>query len=212
MKNAFCIDKRVISGARFLRLSATAQSLYMHLNADADDDGIVEAFATINKVRANEQDLIQLVQSGFLIILNQSELIAYITDWVRNNKGLDIRWHRQSEYLFLLAEVCPDAKVYVSIANSGKKTKMLTTAKEAIVINNTNKNIIPTHENHTRTPEKHMLKIRQDNNNNKLLSCLDNSNIYTCPVCDGKGTVDNLICPTCNGAGEITYKIKERSK
>lgn len=128
MKNAFCISKQVISGARFLRLSATAQSLYMHLNADADDDGVVEAFATINKVRANEQDLIQLVQSGFLVILNQNELIAYITDWVRNNKGLD------------------------------------------------------------------------------------NSNIYTCPVCDGKGTVDNLICPTCNGAGEITYKIKERSK
>ena len=93
MKNAFCISKQVISGARFLRLSATAQSLYMHLNADADDDGVVEAFATINKVRANEQDLIQLVQSGFLVILNQNELIAYITDWVRNNKGLDIRWH-----------------------------------------------------------------------------------------------------------------------
>lgn len=212
MKNAFCISKQVISGARFLRLSATAQSLYMHLNADADDDGVVEAFATINKVRANEQDLIQLVQSGFLVILNQNELIAYITDWVRNNKGLDIRWHRQSEYLYLLAEVCPEAKVYVAILCNGKKTKMLTTAKDATIIIDANKDIVSTHENLARTHEKPTLNIRQDNNYNKLLSCLDNSNIYTCPVCDGKGTVDNLICPTCNGAGEITYKIKERSK
>ena len=97
MKNAFCIDKRVISGARFLRLSATAQSLYFHLNADADDDGIVEAFATVNKIRANEQDLIQLIQANFIVLLNKNELVAYITDWVRNNKGLDIRWHKQSE-------------------------------------------------------------------------------------------------------------------
>ena len=209
MKNAFCIDKRVISGARFLRLSATAQSLYMHLNADADDDGVVEAFATVNKVRANEQDLIQLVQSGFLVILNQNELIAHITDWVRNNKGLDIRWHRQSEYIYLLAEVCPEAKVYVSIVNNGKKTKMLTTAKEAILINNTNKDIIPTRENLARTRDKHMLKTRQENNNNMLFSCRNN-NIYTCPVCAGNGTVDNLICQTCNGTGKITYKAKER--
>ena len=211
MKNAFCISKQVISGARFLRLSATAQSLYMHLNADADDDGIVEAFATINKVRANEQDLIQLVQSGFLIVLNKNELIAYITDWVRHNRNIDIRWHKQSEYLDLLADVCPSAKVYVAILRNNKKIKMLTTAKEAILINNTNKKIIPTHENLLSSREILMLKRKEDNNYKKLLSSFQSNNIYTCPVCQGKGTVDNLICPTCEGAGEITYNIKERS-
>lgn len=211
MKNAFCIDKRVISGARFLRLSATAQSLYMHLNADADDDGIVEAFATLNKVRAAEQDLIQLVQANFLVILNQNELIAYITDWVRHNRNIDIRWHKQSEYIDLLADVCPSAKVYVAILRNGKKTKMLTTAKEAILINNTNKDIMLTHESLARTREKHMLKTRQENNNNMLFSCRNN-NIYTCPVCAGNGTVNNLICQTCNGTGKIEYNKKENLK
>ncbi len=211
MKNAFCVDKRVISGARFLRLSATAQSLYFHLNADADDDGIVEAFATLNKVRANEQDLVQLVQSGFLIVLNKNELIAYITDWVRHNRNIDIRWHKQSEYLDLLADVCPSAKVYVAILRNNKKIKMLTTAKEAILINNTNKKMMPTHENLMSSREILVLKRKEDNNYNKLLSSFQSNNIYTCPVCQGKGTVDNLICPTCEGAGEITYNIKERS-
>lgn len=212
MKNAFCVDKRVISGARFLRLSATAQSLYFHLNADADDDGIVEAFATINKVRANEQDLVQLVQSGFLVILNQSELIAYITDWVRHNRNLDIRWHKQSEYLNLLAEICPTAKVYIAILRNNKKTKMLTTAKEATIIINTNKHGVPTHEILMSSREKHMPNTREDNNYKELLSSLGNNNIYTCPVCAGKGSVDNSVCHTCNGTGQIEYNKKEQSK
>lgn len=209
MKNAFCIDKRVITGARFLRLSASAQSLYMHLNADADDDGIVEAFATLNKVRANEQDLVQLVQSDFLVILNQTELIAYITDWVKHNKGLDIRWHKQSDYLHLLAEVYPNAKVYVAIIYNGKKNKLLTTAKEALTIADTNKYDMVTHENLARTREKHMPKISEDNNNKMLLSSL---NTYTCPVCSGKGNVDNLPCATCKGTGHITYTKERASK
>ncbi len=211
MKNAFCIDKRVISGARFLRLSATAQSLYFHLNADADDDGIVEAFATVNKIRANEQDLIQLIQANFIVLLNKNELVAYITDWVRNNKGLDIRWHKQSEYLQLLADVCPDAKIYVATLRNGKKIKLLTTAKEAIMTKNTNKDNSTTQENLMDSLDILKLKTRQENNNNKLFSCLDSS-IYQCPTCDGKGTVDNLLCETCHGTGLIQYHKKEKSK
>lgn len=61
----------LISGARFLRLSATAQSLYFHLNTKADDNGIVEAFAVLNKVRAAEQDLVQLVDAEFISIINK---------------------------------------------------------------------------------------------------------------------------------------------
>lgn len=130
---------------------------------------------------------------------------------MRHNRNIDIRWHKQSEYLDLLADVCPSAKVYVAILRNNKKIKMLTTAKEAILINNTNKKMMPTHENLMSSREILVLKRKEDNNYNKLLSSFQSNNIYTCPVCQGKGTVDNLICPTCEGAGEITYNIKERS-
>ena len=37
-------SKRIISSARFLRMAASAQALYLHLVMNADDEGVVEAF------------------------------------------------------------------------------------------------------------------------------------------------------------------------
>lgn len=151
-----------------MRLSATAQSLYFHLNAEADDNGIVEAFSVLNKVRAAEQDFVQLVDAEFISIISKSELIAFINDWVVHNANRDIRWCKRSEHFELLAQIKPNAKVMILITNQeNKKEKKICTAQEAILIKSTNKYYDTTMCNSlktVRTTEKNMFKRSKDNN------------------------------------------------
>lgn len=79
-------DKRMISRlitqkASFLRMPGTAQALYMHLCLAADDEGIAEAFAVIGMIRGKEEDLEILNKAGFIQILDNENLVVYITGW-----------------------------------------------------------------------------------------------------------------------------------
>ena len=76
--------KSVINSARFLRMPPSSRLLYYDLGMAADDDGIVEAYTVIRTTGAAEDDLRVLAAKGFIIILNE-DLVAYITDWKRNN-------------------------------------------------------------------------------------------------------------------------------
>lgn len=77
-------SKRIVSSARFLRMSATARLLYYDLGMYADDDGIVEAFTVVQMTHAAMDDLHILVARGFLELLNE-DMVAYICDWKLNN-------------------------------------------------------------------------------------------------------------------------------
>lgn len=44
--------KSVVESARFLKMPVSSQNLYFHLGMNADDDGIVEAYAVMNLVKA----------------------------------------------------------------------------------------------------------------------------------------------------------------
>lgn len=79
-------DKRMISRlitqrASFLRMPGTAQALYMHLCLNADDEGIAEAFAVIGMIRGKDEDLEILNKAGFIQILDNENLVVYITGW-----------------------------------------------------------------------------------------------------------------------------------
>ena len=79
-------DKRMISRlvtrkAKFLRMPASAQALYMHLCLEADDEGIAEGFATVSLVRGSDDDLTTLADNGFVVILEPEELVVYIAGW-----------------------------------------------------------------------------------------------------------------------------------
>ena len=97
---------RLISSARFLRMPISSQALYFHLGLNADDDGIVEAYAVMRAVGCTEDDLRVLVAKGFVKVLND-DLVSFITDWSEHNK---IRADRKidSMYKNLLLEVLPD--------------------------------------------------------------------------------------------------------
>ncbi len=198
-----------------MRLSATAQSLYFHLNAEADDNGIVEAFSVLNKVRAAEQDLVQLVDAEFISIISKSELIAFINDWVVHNANRDIRWCKRSEHFELLAQIKPNAKVMILITNQeNKKEKKICTAQEAILIKSTNKYYDTTMCNSletVRTTEKNMFKRSKDNNKDiKSLLLSSGKSLkkdiekYECPDCKKKKYIDPN-CSICGGYGYIEY-------
>lgn len=78
-------SKAVINSARFLTMPPSSRLLYYDLGMAADDDGVVEAFTVMRLTGAVEDDLKVLVSKGFVALLN-TELVAFITDWSRNNQ------------------------------------------------------------------------------------------------------------------------------
>ena len=96
-------SKSIISSARFLRMPQTSRLLYYDLGMAADDDGIVEAFTVIRTTGAAEDDLRVLASKGFVKVLNE-DLVAFITDWKRNNYIQSDRYH-ESIYKEMLVKI-----------------------------------------------------------------------------------------------------------
>ena len=66
-------------------LRASAQMLYLHLNMNADDDGIVDKWKTILRyLRAKREHLDELINAGFIIELDSGALL--ISDWLLHNR------------------------------------------------------------------------------------------------------------------------------
>lgn len=95
--------KSVIGSARFLRMPSSSRLLYYDLGMQADDDGVVEAFSVMRTTGATEDDLRVLCSRGFVTVLND-DLVAYITDWTRNNQIKKDRYH-PSIYADLLVQI-----------------------------------------------------------------------------------------------------------
>lgn len=99
-------SKSVIGSARFLRMPASSRLLYYDLGMQADDDGIVEAFAVMRTTGATEDDLRVLASREFIRVLND-DLVSYICDWDKNNYVRGDRY-RPSIYQNLLVKICDD--------------------------------------------------------------------------------------------------------
>ena len=95
--------KSIIGSARFLRMPPTSRLLYYDLGMQADDDGVVEAFAVMRTTGATEDDLRVLATKGFVTVLNE-DLVTHITDWRRNNLIKSDRYH-PSLYADLLVKI-----------------------------------------------------------------------------------------------------------
>ena len=99
--------KSVIGSARFLRMPASSRLLYYDLGMQADDDGVVEAFAVMRTTGATEDDLRVLASKNFVRVLNE-DLVTFITDWSRNNYIQRDRYH-PSNYHNLLVQLGGEA-------------------------------------------------------------------------------------------------------
>lgn len=83
-------SKRMFSNAvidldSFFELSAPAQLLYFHLGMKADDEGFVSPVKVLRILNIESAALHELIDSGFLIGFETSNVVA-ITHWRQNNE------------------------------------------------------------------------------------------------------------------------------
>lgn len=75
----------IVETDKFYRLSAATQAFYMHLNLNADDDGIVDKVNLImNQMRLQKKYYRELVDGGYIIELDEG--LVVITHWHQHNK------------------------------------------------------------------------------------------------------------------------------
>ena len=112
--NAFIIKSSLLNKRKFMRLSATSKMLYFYLNADADQDGIVDAPMTIQRAGLSDNDLTQL-SPDFITLLEPDDGVIFINDWTLHNTGLEMRKNNRSDYFDLIVKMAPTAKVFIAV-------------------------------------------------------------------------------------------------
>lgn len=79
------LDISIIESDRFRLLTPSAQALYLHLNMNADDDGIVDKWKSLLRCLAiRSEHLFTLINEEFVIPLPDNTLL--IADWNVHNK------------------------------------------------------------------------------------------------------------------------------
>lgn len=114
-------SRKIIEGGRMMKLPVKAQLLYVHLCMNADDDGIVEAFAVLSMLGAADKDLQSLEEKGFIRILNE-DLVCFISDWLENNPARSDRI-KPSIYRDLLMEKVPEARLQTVRERADRKAR-----------------------------------------------------------------------------------------
>ena len=85
MANRRMFSRTVTGSGRFLRLGAQTRALYFDLGMEADDDGFVEAYARMLSTGSKARNLRELLDAGFLEMVDEKNLVVHITDWEENN-------------------------------------------------------------------------------------------------------------------------------
>ena len=100
-----------------------SRELYFQLGLHADDDGVVEAYPVLKMLGCAEDNLRVLATKGFVIVIEDDDLISYITDWREHNH---IRADRKIDSIHkkLLLKVVNDIELLESKprADTGKHT------------------------------------------------------------------------------------------
>ena len=115
-------SKRVVESGKMLKLPAKAQLLYFHLGMNADDDGVVEAYPVMAMMKADEDTLKRLEDSGFIRIISE-DFLCFITNWRENNQ---IRSDRMTPSIYrdlLPEDIRENTQVVKQRADTKKKEK-----------------------------------------------------------------------------------------
>ena len=132
-KDSTMLANDLLNTTHFLKMPSSVKLLYIYLNMDADSDGIVEAYHTIRKISATPGDLEVLVQNKFAVLLNE-DLVTYLPDYLHNNSNVDVRWKKDSIYLPLLNDVCPNACVAFPVRTDKKVIKVIKSVAEYMAL------------------------------------------------------------------------------
>ena len=78
-------SKELLSRDSFITLSAKAQTLYLHLAVNADDEGFISSVkATMRKLKIGKSSLEELKSEGYIYEFDTG--VVLITHWLLNNK------------------------------------------------------------------------------------------------------------------------------
>ena len=93
----------IVETDKFYNLKSTAQALYLHLNLNADDDGVVDRVKSVMRdTRASAKNYQTLVDEGYIIDLGKG--LALITHWNQHNKIKKDRYI-PSEYRDMISKI-----------------------------------------------------------------------------------------------------------
>lgn len=84
MANRRMTSRHVTSTVQFTSMSAGARALYLHLNDESDDDGIVIGAIIIRMANCRNRDLDVLIENGYVVPLvdtPKKERVVYIRHW-----------------------------------------------------------------------------------------------------------------------------------
>ena len=74
----------LIESDEFCKFPASTQAIYLHLNMNADDDGVVDNWQSVIKsINSKRIFLDPLIEKGYVIMLNSGAVL--IADWCENN-------------------------------------------------------------------------------------------------------------------------------
>lgn len=101
------MSKQFVNNASFMKMSDSAKLLYFYLNVNADDDGIVEAYAYSQMLNTPEDDVKVLCQKEFIVFLND-DWLAFLPHWLINQQ-LRADRYKPSIYRNTLLNKYPDS-------------------------------------------------------------------------------------------------------
>ena len=99
------LSKSFLLDSKFMTMPDSAQVLYVYLNVNADDDGIIDSYSIVKMLGSNEDDLKILQARGYIVPID--DYLVFLPDWLQN-QSLRIDRYRPSMYRFKLLNLYPN--------------------------------------------------------------------------------------------------------
>ena len=99
------LSKSFLLDSKFMTMPDSAQVLYVYLNVNADDDGIIDSYSIIKMLGSKEDDLKILQAKGYIVPID--DYLVFLPDWLQN-QSLRIDRYRPSMHRFRLLNLYPN--------------------------------------------------------------------------------------------------------
>ena len=99
------LSKSFLLDSKFMTMPDSAKVLYVYLNVNADDDGIIDSYSIIKMLGSKEDDLKILQAKRYIVPID--DYLVFLPDWLQN-QSLRIDRYRPSMYRFRLLNLYPN--------------------------------------------------------------------------------------------------------
>ena len=106
MADRRCFHRRIVESDQFYKLSASAQSLYFHLNMAADDDGfVIGAESVTSRSRTGKADLKTLVERRFILRFGDVYVVSgwRVSNSLKNDRSKPLTYPEIAAHIWVKA-------------------------------------------------------------------------------------------------------------